>query len=159
MLCVVAERRTNAAISGENGWHSRNDTSRASESNYDDIGDVICDTVDAQDSVYDVIDDEADVTAEECHQASSSFYDDLQQSTRDFVSQQQSQVYQRILPDATTSAADSIVIGQDKERVYLQIIGDDYELQAPKDTTQTFDRECRTHATISPNDVARAKTL
>lgn len=151
--CVEAGAETGATTRDENRRNSRDDASQDSDSSYDE---VVGESVNAQDSVYDVIDDDDDVTADECHQC--GVYDDLQRSTRVFASPQ-SPVYQQILSDAATSATDSNGIGQDEQRLYLQLIGDDYQLQPPRETTKTFRHKCHKHVAISSDDVARANTL
>jgi len=151
----MAETARGPTVCGEDGRNSE-DNDVDTSSNYDDIVDVTAGVT--ADSVYDVIEDESNEPAAECHQR--GLYDDLQPSTRDFISDPQSQLYQQILPDAATSAAVSDGISQDEMRVYLQIVSDDCHEQAPKETTRTFHHKVvHKFATVSFDTATRANTM
>jgi len=109
------------------------------------------------DSVYDVIEDEANQIAElESNQR--QIYEDLERSTRVFTSPQ-SQVYQQILPDAATHATDSNAVSQEEEKLYLQIIAGDYQMQTLAETTQSFHYKRHKFDAASTETAAKSNTI
>jgi len=127
----------NVTIRRESSSQSSSETA-PSGSDYDDIVDVTEDN---------------DEVAEE--NAQENTYDDLQESTRDVITQGSS-VYEQIQTDAAASATNSDVNGrQDKPRIYMEVIADD-ETQPAQELTKTFRHK---YVTISTENAAKASTL
>ena len=137
---------TSTPITGETraGENTSQSGSEAppSDAVYDDIGDVIA--------------DEDEVAAAE---SKESVYDDLQESTRDPVSQGPS-VYEKIRSaTATTATGSGVTTHLGKRAIHVQLIVDDEGLPAGEQFSNATHHKYQKCTGISAENAAKANTL